>query len=246
MSSDDWAREYAIDMLRHEAIMANATMQQCIYLFVEGESEEMAFPILLEKAGIDMEHLGVIMANYGGIGNLANSLRLLKRTLSHDRPIIVTYDNDAVGQKASYAIRKLGIKLDQITLFPIPSEPIVCYPCGHRGGSFEESFPVSDFVDASLSAVISEHEPSSLREEFLNICDSEQPWDPQLRKFLHSKGIAGCSPTKPDRAVELAESCTEFPETFSRLASLIQTIRRQHPIKHPTDAILPRIPGLTI
>ena len=82
----DCAIEQAISDMHFEEVMKQATKAQCIYLFVEGESEERAFPILIEETRLDLENTGVIVANYNGYGNLKHTLRLLNKTLSHDRP----------------------------------------------------------------------------------------------------------------------------------------------------------------
>lgn len=246
MSSDDWAREFAIDDLRYEANMKNARLAQSLYLFVEGESEEIAIPMLLENAGLDLEELGIVVANYNGIGNLSHTLRLLQKTLSHERPVIVTYDNDTEGQKFTSSICKLGLDLELVSFFPIPVEPIVCYSDGHRGGSFEESFTVVDFITTSLTPFISELDLSSVYSELLNKFDSSKPWDLQMARFMHEKGHSGFTSRKTKRALDLAETCEIIPETFTRLASAILEVRSRNPITHPDDVSLPKIPGLTI
>jgi hypothetical protein len=246
MSPYDWAQEFAIEQLRYEAIMKNATLHQCIYLFVEGESEEQAIPILLENAGLDLQKLGIVVANYNGIGNLSHVLRLMKRTLSHDRPIIATYDNDIEGAAFTSSVYKLGLDLDLVSFFPIPSEPIVCYADGHKGGAFEEAFTLYDFINTSLTDFISEGELSSVRSKLIETFDSSKPWDAQIARFLHAKGHAGFSSRKTNRAVALADSCSIIPETFTQLASAILKIRDRNLITHPDDVSLPKIPGLTI
>ena len=50
MDREDNAREAALDDLQYEAVMQQATRAQCIYLFVEGASEEAAF-LLNKKSG---------------------------------------------------------------------------------------------------------------------------------------------------------------------------------------------------
>ena len=74
---------------------SKSALEQCIYLFVEGESEERAFWILLEEGlGINFDKDGVVLANYNGIGNLKHTIRLMQKTLSHTRPMIFTFDDD--------------------------------------------------------------------------------------------------------------------------------------------------------
>src|SRR3990170_3967712 len=123
--------QYLIDR-RYEKEMEIATLNQCIYLFVEGLTEEKAYPELLAKCDIDLVEIGIIVANYNGIGNLIPSLRLLHKTLSYNRPIIVTFDNDEEGNKHQEKIQNLGLKSELITLIPIPSLfKLIQYPSGH-------------------------------------------------------------------------------------------------------------------
>ena len=43
MTWDDVARDMALQELHDEAVMKQATRKQCVFLFVEGDSEEGAF-----------------------------------------------------------------------------------------------------------------------------------------------------------------------------------------------------------
>ena len=59
---------------------------------VEGESEEIAFRILLEEGrDINFKKYGIFIANYNGIGNLKNISRLMNKTLSHTRPMYFSH-----------------------------------------------------------------------------------------------------------------------------------------------------------
>ena len=81
--------------MRWDAASRESALEQCIYLFVEGESEEGAFRILLEEGlGINFSDYGVVIANYNGIGNLKHVIRIMNQTLSHDCPMIFTFDDD--------------------------------------------------------------------------------------------------------------------------------------------------------
>ena len=91
---EDILDEEIFSALHHEAMMKRAALEQCIYIFVEGDSEEATFQMLLESCGLDFQEYWIVIANYNGIGNLKHAVRLLQRTLSHDRPVIVTYDDD--------------------------------------------------------------------------------------------------------------------------------------------------------
>ena len=54
---DDAARDMALQDLHDEAVMKQATRAQCIFLFVEGDSEAKAIPELLYDAA-EFESLG--------------------------------------------------------------------------------------------------------------------------------------------------------------------------------------------
>jgi len=146
---DDIWHDQMLEELHYEAVMKRAALEQCIYIFVEGESEETTFQMLLEdtSCGLDFEHNGIIIANYNGIGNLKHAIRLLRKTLSHDRPIIVTFDDDPDGKRNE---KHLNDPL--IFPFKIPQSPTVTFSDGSTGGSFEEAFSQQCFIESSFSA----------------------------------------------------------------------------------------------
>ncbi|WP_199780230.1 MULTISPECIES: TOPRIM nucleotidyl transferase/hydrolase domain-containing protein [Enterobacteriaceae] len=96
---EDIKYDEMLNELIFQEVMKNEAKKQCIYIFVEGECEELVFQPLLERCGIDFDTMGIVIANYNGVGNLKHAIRLLNQTLSHDRPIIVTYDDDHEGKK---------------------------------------------------------------------------------------------------------------------------------------------------
>lgn len=127
----DAAYEDYLEGLRYDKEMQIATLQQCIYLLVEGETEEKTYPELLAKCDVDIEEIGVVIGNYNGCGNLIHALRLLKKTLSHDRPVIATIDNDEQGKRVCERLSQAGFNMDLITLVPMPS---VVTPLEYSGG----------------------------------------------------------------------------------------------------------------
>jgi predicted ATP-dependent endonuclease of OLD family len=245
MSFDDIMREEAILELHGEAVMKAVTLAQCIYLFVEGESEENAFPILLERCGCDLEKLGIVIANYNGIGNLKHILRLLSKTLSHDRPIVVTSDNDDEGKKMPSVISDLYTNKELVTFVSIPNGQIVKYSSGYWGGSFEESFDSNVFLTACFTKGIINNDLVNLKSEFEDNFDVTKPWYSQIIKFHKDNNISDFVVNKVKLAVELAESCTTVPETYKYLAEVLINVRNKHPVKHPDDVDIPKIPGLT-
>jgi hypothetical protein len=240
---DDIAWEMAISDLHDEAVMARAAGEQAIFVFVEGDSEETALPLLLSDA-IDMATIGVKIANYNGHGNLGAALRLLRLTLSHDRPVIVTHDNDPASIRSVNKCKKQNLLEGPAYLLPIPAEPVVSYSSGHRGGSFEESFPVETFLSAAFSGGILHAEVVAQRLSIESRFNPGLPWLPQLQRFTAELGFKG-SIRKPALAEAMAKSCDQLPPTYARLVALIQEVRAKYPVTHPDDVELPRVTGLT-
>jgi len=244
MTYDDYARERAIDDLHDEAVMERAKWEQCIYLFVEGESEKVAFPELLEDS-IDLDKLGVVVAVYNGNGNLYTALNLLSQTLSYDRPVVATYDNDPDGIRALQRYQRSDFTSDRIHFFPIPKTPVVEYPGGHHGGSFEESFETGDFLEACFDRSIVPEKISRQRDDFKGIFEPSKPWLEQVRKYCARHDFKEWKAKKPVLAEYLATHYKTIPETYIELAGLIQRVRDEHPVRHPDDVELPKVHGLT-
>ncbi len=244
MTWEDVAADMAISDLHDEAVMKRATLEQAIFLFVEGDSEEVALPILFTDT-LDMEAVGVKIANYNGHGNLRSALRLLKLTLSHNRPIIVTYDNDPESISSVRKCKNQDLFNDLTYLYQIPLDPVVSYPNDHTGGSFEESFPVEVFMSAAFCGKILPDDVISQRNLFESTFNPSKPWLRQLKKFTTDLGFTEWSTCKPKLAEALAIECDELPSTYSRLISFIHDVRDKHPVVHPNDVELPKIPGLT-
>lgn len=237
----DYVLEMALEKLYNNAIMKAAALAQCIYLFVEGDSEEKALPILLTKAGINFEELGVVIANYNGADNFPHSLRLMLKTLSHDRPIIATIDNDMKGQQLIEKYNKSSFKSESITIFPIPLEAKVTYKNGHKGGSFEEMFSVDHFLKCCFSDKVMNPTFIRRRSEFTESFDSKKPWYNQVKDFCVQNDYNDFVYKKTDLAEQLAIECTSIPKDIEKLACLIKKIRKDHPIKNPNDVELPQV-----
>lgn len=241
---NDVAKDKALQDLHEEAVLDRALLDQAIYLFVEGESEERALPLLYTNI-LDMKSVGVQIANYNGHGNLWHALRLLKRTLSYDRPIIITHDNDPDSIASVNKCKKYNV-IDELTfVFSIPSEPVVSYSNGHKGGAFEESFPIEVFLDAVFAIEILPESLIAQRYEFESNFNPLKPWLSQLIKFSKDIGIINLSLNKPQLAVAIAKKCKGIPLTFSKLEVMIREVRDEYPVIHPYDVELPEIPGLT-
>jgi len=221
---DDIAREMAISDLHDKAVMARATEEQAVFVFVEGDSEEAALPLLLSNA-IDMETLGVKIANYNGHGNLRAALRLLRLTLSHARPVVVTYDNDPASIQSVSKCEKQNLLGELAYLLPIPAETVVSYPSGHVGRSFEESFPVETFLNAAFADDILATHVVTQRARFESQFDPALPWLRQLQRFAAELGSKGWSTRKRSLAEAMAKGCDQLPPTYVRLVTLLQEVR---------------------
>lgn len=235
---EDILEEQMLDELLYEAVMKNAALEQCIYIFVEGHSEELTFQKLLEhpSCGLNFQENGIVIANYNGIGNLKHMIRLLRKTLSHDRPVIVTYDDDLEGKKAEKYLNELNDPL--IHLFRVPLKPVVTYRDGTKGGSFEEAFSLQCFVDACFQPGVMPSSFAGTLSELMAFFESGKPWDSQIAEYVKSKGFCAGSIDKVLRAKFMAEMCDPIPETFVELAKIALELRKLHPVRHPDDVDL--------
>lgn len=204
-----------------------SALEQCIYLFVEGESEELAFPILLEEGlGINFSKFGVSIVNYKGSGSLKNVIRLMRSTLGSKRLMIFTFDDDD-----PYITKSLGVLPNNIYLFKVPFTPVVTFSDGYQGGSFEESFDSITFINACFETTLLKNNPHIIKQDFINAFDSKKPFYSQIVQFLKQKGLKNSVPKKTEIAEEMAVTCTPEPNTYIKLAQLIKEIRSNHPIK---------------
>lgn len=244
MTPEDYAMEQAFEELHHEEVMRQATLQQCIYVFVEGQSEEVAIPILFERLGMDLEEDGVIVTHYNGINNLPHVLRLMNQTLSYDRPIIVTYDNDLDGQRITRKISPYIYIGSKVILQTIPSSPVVTFNNGHQGGSFEEAFPFKFFINICFQECFMPSNIVALKHDFLKKFNSNKPWLAQISEFCKVHQCMDFGKCKVSLAENLAKNCDRIPSSFNDLATLVKQTRLAHPVKHPDDVELPKIRGL--
>jgi hypothetical protein len=222
----DAVQEQLAQHQQWEEASKESALEQCIYLFVEGESEEIAFRVLLEEGlGIDFSEFGIVIANYNGLGNLKHAIRIMNQTLSHGRPMIFTFDDDDKSK-----ISALGTLPSNIHLFKVPCTPTVTLPNGDQGGSFEESFESSDFIDACFETAFLKGNPQIPKQDLINVFDSGKPFYPQVVEFLKQQGLAYTLP-KPEIAENMATACGVEPETYIALADLIKRIRIDNPIK---------------
>tara|TARA_R110002126_G_scaffold33382_47_gene104663 strand:+ start:3472 stop:4191 length:720 start_codon:yes stop_codon:yes gene_type:complete len=233
---EDIMYDEMINELHYEAVMKNAALDQCIYIFVEGESEEITFQMLLEdqNCGLDFKEIGVVVANYNGIGNLKHAVRLLRKTLSHDRPIVVTYDDDLEGKRN---LKYLNDPL--ITPFKIPQTPVVEFGDGSWGGSFEEVFSPECFLKSCFEGQVLPETFTGSLSGFSSNFDKTKPWIPQLANYARVHGCHPASINKVLLAENMAHNCDPVPDSFIKLAETVLNLRKQNPVKHPDDIELP-------
>lgn len=227
---EDIQYEEMLSQLHFEAVMKNEAQKQCIYLFVEGDSEEIAFQPILEKCGLNFDTDGIVVANYNGIGNLKHAIRLLRKTLSHGRPVVVTFDDDLDGKRVSNTIND-----SLITTFKIPFNPVVTYKNGARGGSFEECFTPDCFIKSSFKPLAIDRKVISKESDFYRVFNPLSPWIPQLADFIKNNGGNPGSINKVEIAENMITTCSLVPQTFEELAKLLKQIRVLNPIKNPND-----------
>lgn len=215
------------EMEAFDIASTESALEQCIYLFVEGKSEEIAFRILLEEGlGINFEKEGIVIANYNGIGNLGHTIKLMLKTLSHSRPMIFTFDDDYKN-----IFYKIGHVPQNVYMFKIPYQPVVYFSNGDFGGSFEESFLPEDFINACFETTLLKQNPHIEKQEFIDYFDSKKSFYNQIVIYLQEQGLANSLPSKIEIAEELACGVDPEPETYLQLAKLIREVREQHPIQ---------------
>jgi len=212
------------------------TLQQCIYLFVEGETEENAIPKLLARCDLDTDKLGVLVASYNGIGNLPHALRLLCKTLSNDRPVIVTFDNDEKGKEFQDKLPAIPHRKELLTIIPLPSErtPII-YPSGHRGGSFEELFSSENFLNQVFSPDFMPEQLVVSKTKFLKEFKENSPWLEQVQKFYAENSYFDLKDYKVKLGMRLAVNCIEIPPDINHLVSIVKEVREKFPVRHPAS-----------
>jgi hypothetical protein len=231
--------QYLIDRLE-EQVWLESRLRYCVYLFVEGFTEERAFPTLFERLNFDFRENGIVIANYNGSGNAISSVRLLRQTLSSDRPILLTFDNDEEGQRI---IESPLIKSEQaqgrLWVNPVPdAKREIVYVSGHVGGSFEEMFEQDDFLDCIFMLTEITNEILSMKNEFAERFESQKPWLRQVKTFMYEHGIPNfleSETSKIEFGVKLAKGCKVPPRDIENLVSRLTQIRWKYPIRDIRD-----------
>ncbi|MFT6910317.1 MAG: hypothetical protein ACJAS1_007045 [Oleiphilaceae bacterium] len=185
------------------------------------------FRILLEEGlGVDFEKMGIVIANYNGIGNLKHVVRLMSLTLSHKRPMIFTFDDDNKS-----LVRSLGKQPANFHLFRVPHSPAVTLPNGNFGGSFEESFVPVDYINALFETTLLKLNTQVDKKDFTAYFNPTLPFYDQSVKYLKAQRLQSYLPSKVEIAEHMATECSPVPQTYVELAELIKKIRRENPVQ---------------
>ncbi|WP_372882915.1 hypothetical protein [Psychromonas sp.] len=217
----------ASDMVYRESLV-KSDLAHCIYLFVEDESEKMAFRILLEEGlGINFRKYGIVLAHYGGIDNLKHTVKLMNQPPRYLSPMIFTYGDDL---KAKSDIKNFSNMPANIHLFRVPYQPVVHLPDGKVGGSFIESFSPKDFINACFNTTLLKSHPDIRKQDFSKVFHHKKPYYTQIVSFLQNKKLSNYLPCKIEIAESMATYCQNEPSTYHKLASLIKEIRKNNPV----------------
>ena len=109
-------------------------------VLVEGQTEELALPILLAKRGLEVEREGIAILGVGGKGNLAKWYRLFT---AYGLPCYIIFDNDtkddSKGTKRKDALKAIGITDDDAEELIRSDELVVTEKYTIFGKDFEEA-----------------------------------------------------------------------------------------------------------
>ena len=109
-------------------------------VLVEGQTEQLALPILLAKRGLEVEREGIAILGVGGKGNLAKWYRLFT---AYGLPCYIIFDNDTrnddSGMKRKDALKAVGITDDDAEELIRSDEWLVTEKYTVFGKDFEEA-----------------------------------------------------------------------------------------------------------
>ena len=234
MSYSDYAYEEAIADLYKSALKKREKLIQCIYLFVEGKSELLAIPRLLELANYSLEDNAVEIVDIGGAANSKHVVNVLRRTISRERPLVLVLDLDEAGINA--ANHPLIRNDDLTSVVHMPKDPAVEYTNGLRGGTFEDSFDIETLIDATLKTLSSDlRETLSLKSILTNI-DIEKPRLNQISRELRVTIPGFNEVDKISLAGQLAE-ISKAPLSILNLAQHLTSIREEHPLLDQAEEV---------
>ena len=112
-------------------------------VLVEGQTEQLALPILLEKRGFEVDREGIAILGVGGKGNLGKWYRLF---VAYGLPCYIIFDNDAEddgnGTKRKDALKAVGITDENTEELILADEWIVTEKYAIFGKDFEETMRV--------------------------------------------------------------------------------------------------------
>ena len=234
---DSDLKDYAVEGMIAEHVYHKAKEFYKIFLFVEGDTEEEVLPEMIYEAGYDLADNSIEIANYHGIDNLLHSIKLFRKTLSFQSPVIVTFDNDSKGFKNWNKLtdeNNTDFEIKPIFCYKLPSaKPEIIYST-HKGGSFEEIFELDDFIEACISL---EGIPKSVIKSRVEIKKNfirSESWLEQFKKIL-SKHNYKRDINKIILGLNLYKVSKEIPPDILNLIELIKKVRKEYPIKNFED-----------
>lgn len=206
-----------------------------MYLFVEGDTEEGVFPIIFERLNYEYDEDGVIIANCGGNGNFSHCIDLLRKTLSNNRPVLITYDNDT---NSDSKIQKLkSSHHDKLYFYSLPfKNNKITFKNGFLGGSFEELFEKEEYIE-SIFSIKELNQYIDCKHELLKTINNKSLWFNQIKGFFHNKLNCDIEGYKKKIGMFIAKNCRKIPQEFSEIIDLIKKIRKEYPVKNIMDEI---------
>jgi len=230
-SIDDIKEDVAIEESFQGRSLDREKLLQCIYLLVEGATEEQALPSLLATAGADLDELGVVLVNMGGANNATHIVRTLLLTLSADRPVVLVLDNDDEGKRAANSSTLRAHP--HLTTMMVPAQGVVELASGARGGSFEEMFDLSQVIEAVVEQ-LDAGGPSAT--DLHADVDPQQPWLAQISRICRASVSGFREIDKVEVAICLS-STTPAPADIQRLAALLTGLRDDNPVLPHHEAV---------
>lgn len=176
-------------------------------LLVEGPTEELALPVLLRKAGLDLTRAGIACVQVGGKGNLPKWWRLFT---AYDIPTYVIFDNDRrddkKAEKRQDMLATLGVGEDEYANYLEAEDLVVEDRFAVFGGNYEAtlrlSVPEYEALEEGARELLGSSKPLIAR-RVAELLDTESagsvgPLARALGRFVGAFGFEDCiSPVEP-------------------------------------------------
>ncbi len=196
--------------------MLNEAFFARFLILVEGDTEELAFPVFLAKAGIDCDLLGISVISVRGKTQVPKYWRLFT---AFDIPTLAVVDNDAAAKDAG-----TGSNLGLVSCFGFDLNDLLAV---NVAGRFDE--------DEKHLLVIEQDYEHALREDFGAFGRVEQldEFDREARELIKPVGDQNKGQVARFIARRL---CEDHPGFTPRFVTLIVELLRDHGIGTPVEA----------